>query len=226
MEFKHNKIRDFQCEKGLQDLELMFVLQGLELSRTKDDDPTYDIQKELYLNALKTKNIPGVQDIKNWGEAKLVLNQHVKRLNGKNDSSDTKFTFDAQCISWHDFIQDMRGRSVNLEDYTITMNDMTFVKVAVEWLNNTEQWQVANLNRKYVPANQQSSATQNEFVLTPISNPFIILVNNEIKSCLSFLDQDQKSPDWELTIQNLKQYAKTHLYCETMIKTCLLNFVG
>jgi len=74
MEFKHNKIRDFQCEEGLQDLELMFVLQGLELSRTKDDDPTYDIQKELYLNALKTKNIPGVQDIKNWGEAKLVLN--------------------------------------------------------------------------------------------------------------------------------------------------------
>ena len=63
MEFKGNRIKDFQCEEGLHDLEVMFVLQGLELAKTQDGDDSFALQKELYLNSLKTKNIPGVQDI-------------------------------------------------------------------------------------------------------------------------------------------------------------------
>jgi len=52
MEFKGNRIKDFQCEEGLHDLEVMFVLQGLELAKTQDGDDGYALQKELYLDSL------------------------------------------------------------------------------------------------------------------------------------------------------------------------------
>jgi len=225
MEFKGNRIKDFQCEEGLHDLEVMFVLQGLELAKTQDGDDGFALQKELYLNSLKTKNIPGVQDIHSWADAKRVLTQHVKRLNGKTEATETKFSFEVQCLSWHEFIQDIKNRNLNMGDYIITMNEMTFVKISTNWSNNTPDFQMTNLNLKYVPINPGTTSTPEGFVLTPISNPFIVSVTNEIKSCLSFLDAEQKNPDWEITVQNLKQYARMHLYCETMIKTCLLNFV-